>query len=187
MNIVFCHGVMSPDQDWKEKTYNSTKGWKDWLQFVVEAEHDVLMQIPRFPHAHAGLMKYHEWEKIMDFQDINSDTVLIGHSAGGGFILKYLCRHPNLKVRQVILVAPWIDTEKFQPFGFYESLKLDNKMISQTEKGMDILISDDDMSYIKNSFDIITKNIPDIRVHKFSGRGHFVSSELPEIMSIIKF
>ncbi len=185
MNIICCHGVIGPDEDWK--AYDMTFGWKNWLQFVVELEHDVIMQTPKFPHAHALLMKYDEWEKIMDKQDINKDTVLIGHSAGGGFVLKYLSTHPEIKVRQVILVAPWIDTENFQPFGFYKGLKLNNNIVSQTEFGIDLMISDDDMPHIKSSFEKTTSALPKIRVHKFSGRGHFTDSELPEIMPIIKF
>ena len=58
MNVVFCHGVMPPDQDWNKKTYWENKGWKEWLQFWFEDKHDIVMQIPKFPHAHALLMKY---------------------------------------------------------------------------------------------------------------------------------
>lgn len=187
MNLVFCHGVMGPDEDWNHRTYHQSKGWKHWLQFSTEFEHDVVMQIPEFPHAHALLMKYDDWEKIMQYQDINDDTVLIGHSAGGGFVLKYMARHPDLKVRQIVLVAPWVDAEDFQPNGFYKDFKLDNSIVAQAKNGIDLLISDDDMPHIKSSFDKIIKNMSDIRVHQFTGRGHFVAPELPEIMSIIKF
>ena len=154
---------------------------------MVELEHDVIMQRPYFPHAHQLLMKYDEWEKIMDKQDITDDTVLIGHSAGGGFVLKYLSKHPELNVRQVVLVAPWVDAEDFSPSGFYRDMNLSNDLIAQTKFGMDIMISDDDAPYILSSFDKITKNIQNIRVHKFSNYGHFVVPELPEILPIIKF
>ncbi len=30
------------------------------------------------------------------------------------------------------------------------------------------------------------KNIPDIRIHSFDGRGHFICNELPDILPIIK-
>lgn len=187
MNIVFCHGVMGSKYDWNTRTYDAGSWWADWLQFMVELEHDVIMQRPYFPHAHQLLMKYEEWEKIMDFQDINPETVLIGHSAGGGFVLKYLSQHPELKVKQVVLVAPWVDTESSCPSGFYNGLKLSNDLVAQTQNGIDIMISDDDMPHILSSFDNITQHIPDIRIHKFSGRGHFNGEELPEIMPIIKW
>ena len=187
MNIVFCHGVMDPESDWASRTYNPSKGWKYWLQFTSEFEHDVLMQMPEFPHAHALLMKYDEWEKIMDRQDINPDTVLIGHSAGGGFVLKYISKHPELKIKQAVLVAPWLDVEDFQPFGFYRDMHLDNRMIAQTRNGIDVMISDDDDSYIKASCEKIESNMPDVNMHRFSGYGHFVRPELPEILPIIKF
>ena len=187
MNIIFCHGVMGPEDDWKNRAFNEIKSWKDWLQFYTEFEHDVLMQMPRFPHAHVALMKYSEWEKIMDAQDINEDTVLIGHSAGGGFVLKYFSQHPNLNVRQIVLVAPWCDAENYQPFGFYKDIDFKSNIISRTKYGVDLLVSDDDAPYILSSVDKIIKNLPDIRVHEFSGYGHFVRPKLPEIMPIIKF
>lgn len=187
MNIVFCHGVLDLDEDWNTRQYNPNKRWEDWLQFMVEFDHDVIMQMPKFPHAHELLMKYDEWEKIMDKQDINHDTVLIGHSAGGGFILKYMALHPELHVRQIVLVAPWLDAENAQPFGFYKDFELNNSILAQTEKGIDLMISDDDDPLIINSCNKITKNISGIRVHKFSGYGHFIRPELPEIISIIQF
>ena len=185
MNMVFCHGVMGPESDWNARPYNPVKGWKDWLQFYAEFEHDVVMQRPYFPHAHVLLMKYEEWEKIMDRQEIGPDTVLVGHSAGGGFLLKYLSRHPKLRVKQLVLVAPWLDAEGFQPNGFYKDIKLGDNIVAQAAKGIDLLISDDDAPYIKSSFDKIIENMPNIHVHKFSNRGHFVEPELPEIMQII--
>lgn len=187
MNIVFCHGVMGPDENWNDRQYYENKGWKDWLQFQIEKDHDVVMQIPHFPHAHALLMKYDEWEKIMDFQDINENTILIGHSAGGGFVLKYLAKHPDLRVRQIVLVAPWVDAEDFQPYGFYNNFNLDNNIINQAQFGCDLMISDDDYPHILSSFDKIMAKMPDIRVHKFSRRGHFLDNTLPDILQIIKF
>ena len=85
------------------------------------------------------------------------------------------------------MVAPYIDVENFQPFGFYNDLNLNNNIVAQAKYGADLIFSDDDMPYILASIDKITKNIPAIRVHKFSGRGHFTGTELPEIMSIIKW
>lgn len=178
---------MGPRFDWDKRTYDDSPWWADWLQFYTELEHDVIMQKPYFPHAHVLLMKYDEWEQIMERQEINENTILIGHSAGGGFVLKYLSWHPELRVRQVVLVAPWVDAENFQPFGFYKGLNLNNAIVSQAEQGIDLMISDDDMPHIIASFEQITKNIPDIRVHKFSGRGHFTGAELPEIMPIIRW
>ena len=185
MNIVFCHGVMGPDAEWH--AYDTTFGWKNWLQFHSELEHDVIMQSPKFPHAHVLLMKYDEWETIMNRQEITPDTVLIGHSAGGGFILKYLVKHPDLRVRQVVLVAPWLDAEDVQPFGFYHDMNLNNDIVARATNGIDLMISDDDMPHILSSFDKITVATPNIRVHRFTGRGHFIDSELPEIMPIIRW
>ena len=186
MNMIFCDGVMPPEMNWETREYYHGN-WKHWLQFRVEKDHDIIMQIPKFPHAHALLMRYDEWEKVMDFQDINPNTIIVAHSAGGGFVLKYLAAHPNIKVKQVVLVAPWVDTENEQPNGFYNGFDLNNNIIKQTSHGIDIMISNDDMPEIMSSFAKIEQNMPDIRIHKFTGRGHFLTSELPEILNIIKY
>lgn len=186
MNIIFCAGVMPPEMDWETREYYPGN-FEHWLQFRIEKDHDIITQIPKFPHAHVALMKYEEWEKIMDFQDINADTVLIGHSAGGGFVLKYLAKHPELKIRQSILVAPWIDTLNEQPFGFYKDFDLNDDIVNQTKYGIDMLVSNDDMNDIKLSTDKIEQNIPNIRVHKFENRGHFIFPEFPELLDIIKY
>ncbi len=186
MNMIFCDGVMPPEMDWETREYYAGN-WKHWLQFRVEKDHDIIMQIPKFPHAHALLMKYDEWEKIMDFQDINANTTIIAHSAGGGFVLKYLARHPELHIKQVILVAPWVDPNNFQPNGFYANFDLSNDIIKQTSNGIDIMISDDDMPDIMASFEKTKQNMPDIRIHQFKGRGHFLTPEFPEILEIIKY
>ncbi len=186
MNIIFCHGVMDPEQDWNHQEYNPPKNWKYWLQFMTESQHDILMQMPQFPHAHAVLMKYDEWEPIMNRQDINENTVLIGHSAGGGFVLKYFANHPELKVKQLVLVAPWCDAENWQPNGFYKNIDFDSNIIKRTKNGIDILVSDDD-AYILSSVEKIKHELPDVRIHNFSGRGHFICSELPEVLQVIKF
>ena len=186
MNAVFCHGVLPPDSDWNKNTYNPIKGWKEWLQFILEQEHDIVMQIPRFPHAHTFMMKYSEWEEIMDSQKINYNTIFIGHSAGAGFILKYMALHPELIIKQILLVAPWIDTGDINPFGFYKDFDMKN-IINQTVNGIDLLVSDNDIPEMIKSYDKIIADISSIRTHIFLGYGHFVLPELPEIIPFIKF
>lgn len=186
MNMIFCDGVMPPELDWETREYYPGN-WKHWLQFRVEKDHDVIMQIPKFPHAHALLMKYDEWEKIMDFQDINPDTAIVAHSAGGGFVLKYLAKHPKLHVRQVVLVAPWLDAEGVQPFGFYQDFDLNDNIVNQSTHGIDLMTSDNDMPTILKSFDKIKALMPSIKIHEYQNRGHFICPELPDILEIIKF
>ena len=104
-----------------------------------------------------------------------------------GFVMKYFANHPNLRVKQIILVAPWCDAENWQPNGFYKDIDFNSNVMSRTKNGIDILVSDDDDSYILSSVEKIKQNLPDVRVHNFSGRGHFICPELPEVLQIIKF
>ncbi len=186
MNIIFCAGVMPPEMDWKTREYYAGN-WEHWLQFRMEKDHDIIMQIPKFPHAHALLMQYDEWEQILNNFNINEDTILIGHSAGAGFVLKYIATHPQLKIHQAILVAPWIDIENEQPNGFYTNLELNKDILKQTKFGIDMIISSDDMPYILSSANKIKTDIPQIKIHEFENRGHFLTPEFPEILNIIEY
>ncbi|MDR2933665.1 MAG: alpha/beta hydrolase [Rickettsiales bacterium] len=184
MNIIFCHGV----RDVKEMTYYPNKRWKYWLQYAVEAEHDVIMQMPQFPHACIYDMKYDEWVNIMDTYKIDENTTLIGHSAGGGFILKYLSLNPQIHTKQIILVSPWMDTTHFTPHKFYEGFEIDTKLADRTINGIDLIVSDNDpIPEISGSTKKISEEIDKIRIHNLPNRGHIIDEELPEIMQIIKF
>ena len=182
--MIFCQGS-GYNRDF---IYNPNKKWKDWLQFTLDAEKDVVMQILQFPHANIFDMKYEEWAKIMDYQQIGVDTVLIGHSAGGGFILKYMAKNPGLKVRQIILVSPWIDTSGVNSHNFYKDFVMDDSIFERAKYGIDLMISDNDPTpEIGDGNKKIINEISKIRVHFFPNKGHFVLDKLPEILPIIKF
>lgn len=210
MNIVICHGAQKPEnvdkifdqvintnkrfdfsalaQQFKNsKEFEPMNDWKTWFLNKVKNKYNIDIDVPMFPCANFFLMKYPEWEKTMPYQKINNETVLVGHSAGAGFVLKYMAKHQDINVRQIVLVAPWIDVEGFQPNKFYEDLNIGNNMVKRTKYGIDILISSDDSKFIQNSVNTIKESMSDVRIHEFIDRGHFTGPDLPEIMNIINF
>src|SRR3989344_9405571 len=88
MNVIIIHGCPSNNEkaiDPEKRTYD--KHWIPWIKkelekrgFSVSAP---LMPTPWEPH-------YSEWKKEFDKLNINKDSILIGHSCGGGFLVRYL-------------------------------------------------------------------------------------------------
>lgn len=110
----------------------------------------------------------------------------------GGFLIRYLSEHKNIRSRKVILVAPWLDTEKYlntlTPGTDFFDFKIDPELSQRTH--IDIIYSTDDEKEILQSVEEIKKNIPDIQEYVFSGKGHFTepdmgTKEFPELVKII--
>ncbi|HLC82403.1 MAG TPA: alpha/beta fold hydrolase [Bacteroidia bacterium] len=49
--------------------------------------------------------KYAEWKKTFEEYPVTTNTLLVGHSCGGAFLVRYLLKE-NKKVKKLILVAP---------------------------------------------------------------------------------
>lgn len=54
---------------------------------------------------------YDDWKKVFEKNEINSDTILIGHSSGGGFLVRWL-GEAKIKIKKLILVALAIMNEE---------------------------------------------------------------------------
>lgn len=121
------------------------------------------------------------WQSIVkevERFEITADTLLVGHSLGGGFWVRYLSENPELKVGKVILVAPWIDVEKDDPQNLFD-FKIDPKLASRT-KGLVIFNSTDDGQEIQSSVKELRKKLTDLKYREFQNLGHFTHSNLPD-------
>jgi predicted alpha/beta hydrolase family esterase len=164
----------------------SNRAWLPWLQTQLIAR-GILTQTPEFPAPWAPL--YEIWAKELERYDLGENTILIGHSAGGGFLLKWLRRHPKVKLQTVILVAPWLDPDKdFQKRGapdFVAPEDLDPKITGRAQKFV-VFESDNDIETIQKSAKILRAKIPNLDVREFHGYDHFNKiDEFPELLDEI--
>jgi len=60
--------------------------WFPWLQRQLLLK-GVLAQTPEIPDAYEP--NYEKWKSMFERFDINEDTLLIGHSCGGGFLVRW--------------------------------------------------------------------------------------------------
>lgn len=181
-NAIIVHGVSESREEFLEQKYPDINGWKEWLQF--ELNHiDMLTQMPKMPKSYVGGMKYDEWEHTFKQFEITPETVLIGHSAGGGFLLKYLSTHQGIHFKQLVLVAPWIDPDGYA--GDFFKFELDPTLQNRLNR-FDLVYSTDDDDYILESVKRILNVYKNINIHKSDNDGHFDGDKYQEILEVIE-
>jgi predicted alpha/beta hydrolase family esterase len=184
--VILVHGCCDKHEFFSEDYPTMTNShWFLWLkeQFL---ESKVNVQIPEMPDPYDP--KYKDWKKIIDGLSINSKTILVGHSCGGGFLLRWLGEN-NAIISKLILVAPWLGLEggrsKFLTFD------IDPNIQNRIGEMHVFYSSDDDTEGVKESVNTILRIFPKVKRHFFKDKGHFTyndmqkTSEFPELRDII--
>lgn len=167
--------------------YIKNKEWRDWIIWALEDTHDLIC--PLMPNKQsADYVAWKIWfERHLEF--ITDDNpILIGHSLGGGFILKYLSENNFPKtISQLHLVAPYAENnglllEKLDTFSF-DITKI-NKIKNFCSE-IHLWHSKDDTSVPFSHSELIKEHIPEANFHIFTDRGHFRQPAFPEILEVI--
>ena len=183
---IIVHGMMSKEKyfDVTMEDSSSNSNWLPWLQHQLCAR-DILAQTPEMPRPFAP--DYNAWKNEFEMLMPDENTLLVGHSCGGGFLIRWLSENPQKTVEKVVLVAPWLDIEKdYVPmFGF--SLQPD--IAGQSKKGIDVLYSTDDGPVLQSTLEYLRQTVKDLRYHEFINYGHFrlkemKTREFPELLQI---
>ncbi len=159
----------------------SNNQWLPWLQKELGMK-GWSAQTPEMPDAYEP--NYEKWKSVFEQFRLDEDTVLVGHSCGGGFLARYLSEH-SVQVGKVVLIAPWIDPagELGEGNDFFK-FSLDTDLASKT-KGVTMFYSTDDDAVILQSVDAL-KKIEGIELREFSDKGHFCIDdgvrEFPELL-----
>ncbi|MCW1908325.1 MAG: alpha/beta hydrolase [Candidatus Saccharibacteria bacterium] len=185
------NAVVVPGRPDKEEYYdpnipaNSDNHWYAWLakQLQIKDVHAVVAE-PPFPFR----PRYDEWKKEFERYDITPETILVGHSCGGGFLVRWLSENKDKKVGKVVLVAPWFnpDNNPVSDTADFFEFEIDPNFTTRTT-GVTIFNSDDDEPSIQESVKIIRNAVPGVKYQEFHNRGHFClenmgSSAFPELL-----
>lgn len=182
---IILHGM--PD---KKEYYDpegdapSNRHWIPWLQGKL-SQKDILTQTPEMPKPYYPI--YQDWKKVFEQFDIDENTLLVGHSCGAGFLIRYLSEN-NIKVGKLVLVAPWVNPTDYLDNDFFE-FKYDSQLTLRT-KGIHLIESTDDDEEVVKSIEMIKEKIKDLDITTFSDKGHFTFNDLgtrefPELLDII--
>jgi predicted alpha/beta hydrolase family esterase len=176
-NAIIIHGMPGKDEYYSpDYPAASNFQWLPWLQKQLLIK-DVFAVTPEMPLAF--MPEYNAWKREFERHDITSETILVGHSCGAGFLVRWLSEHKDVKVGSVFLVAPWIDPDKALATGMFD-FEIDPEFVSRTA-GTTIYVSDNDDSDIHTSVKLITKLASTVHVREFAGRGHFLIDRFPEL------
>ena len=184
-NAILLHG--KPDKEGYYSTDEpsmSNSHWFPWLQKQL-LRNDIKADTPEVLNAYDP--KWETWVSEVERFEIGPETLLVGHSCGGGFWLKYLSEHKELRVGKVVLVAPWTDPDGDETSGFFDGFTIDPKLIERTD-GLVIFHSDNDMGNVQKSVAHIREVIPDATYREFHKYGHFCyedmnTQEFPELLT----
>lgn len=163
----------------------SNSHWLPWLQKKLIVN-NILAQTPEMPVPY--LPNYAEWKKVFEQFRINEETILVGHSCGAGFLVRWLSEN-NIKVDKVALVAPWINPEKDESGkDMFDDLVIDENLIVKA-KDFIVYSSDDDADYIVNSVKILKEKIRNLKIEELHNHGHFCLGDMGtrEFFKLLKF
>jgi len=185
-NAIILHGTCDKEEYYSQE-YPSASNfhWLPWLQKQLLIK-DIEAVTPEMPHGY--MPDYTVWKREFERFDILPETILVGHSCGGGFLVRWLSENKDKQVGKVVLVAPWLDPNKTKgkENDFFD-FEMDTEIVSRTQS-MTIFTSDDDMEAIHTSVNKIMDTIAGIKLVKFEGMGHFCLGDLggeafPELLA----
>jgi predicted alpha/beta hydrolase family esterase len=184
-NAIILHGGPSREEYYDPlATSMSNAHWVPWLQGQL-LKHDVAAATPEVPRSFER--DWPVWQREVERFDIGPDTILVGHSTGAGFFIKYLSIHPKLKVGHVVLVAPWLDPLHELSTPFFTDFEIDPGLAHRS-KGLAVFESDNDQADIKQTVKILRDKLKGAKFTTFHNYGHFCygdmhTTEFPELLA----
>ena len=175
-NAIILHGRPTRAEYYSKAAASmSNSHWLPWLQNQLLTR-DIFAVTPEIPLSYEPV--WERWTREVERYDITPDTMLVGHSCGGGFWVRYLSEHPELTVGKVVLVAPWIDVEQDDSNGFFD-FTLDPGLVART-RNLAIFHSIDDAPEIQTSVKKLRDALPGVTYKEFTGLRHFTTEKLPD-------
>ena len=161
----------------------SNDHWIAWIQRQLLLK-GIEAQTPEMPGFY--MPNYEAWKEMLERFDLNENTMLIGHSCGGGFIVRYLSEN-NVKVGKVVLVAPWLDPEHHLTDKNFFKFEIEEDLASKTA-GLVVMYSTDDYPDVLKSVEMLRSKIKNAKFQEFTGKKHFTlgsmkTDQFPELLA----
>ena len=171
---IILHGMPTKEEYFNsESESQSNKHWLPWIQRQLILN-GVLAQTLELPEPYEP--DYEKWSSVFEQFFVNENTIIVGHSCGGGFLVRWLSEN-KIKTGRVALVAPWINSasSRLKP-GFFD-FQIDETMAERTD-GVCLFISSDDEKEMQDTAESLKENIKNLRVQEFSDKGHFTYGDM---------
>lgn len=173
-NAIILHGTCSRKEYYSDEFPSlSNSHWLPWLQKQLLMR-DIAAATPEVPNAFKP--DYEVWGREAERFDIGPETVLVGHSTGGGFWVRWLSEHPDIRVGKVVLVAPWLDPNNIKKSTFFD-FEIDPNLVKRTA-GLTIFASDNDHLGIRWSVETLRQKLKGHKYREFHNYGHFCYEDM---------
>jgi uncharacterized protein len=174
--VLFIQGAGEGAYEEDEKLATS-------LQEALGAEYQV--SYPKMPNEESPEDRAWMAQISKELASLEGEIILVGHSAGGGVLLKYLLKENIAKpIAGIFLIAiPYWgpEDEEDEEYTLYEGFA------SQLPKGVPIFLyhSRDDEWVPFAHLAIYAEKIPQATIREFEGRGHQFNNDLSEVAADI--
>lgn len=184
-NAILVHGWVTLDEfSNPNRPTPSNSHWLPWLskQLMLRDIHTVAVEMPK-----ADLPVYEDWKCEFVRYDVTPETILVGHSCGAGFLVRYLSENPESTAGTLVLVAPSLglswDDRSFFDFKFSDT-------IADRVDKIVVIYAEDDRQYIQEAVKIYSQKLPTTKLVKLKTGGHLTykemgKAEFPELLDAI--
>lgn len=183
---IILHGAPSKEEYYDANCPSaSNHHWIPWLQKQLLVR-NIVAHTPEVPYSFDP--QYDVWVREFERYEINEETMLVGHSCGGGFLTRWLSENKDRKVNRVILVAPWLDPTRYRTSAFF-NFEIDPNLAERTN-GFAIFNSTNDAGDIQDSAFHIRDTVKNCYFRDFENAGHFCLENLgteafPELLDML--
>jgi predicted alpha/beta hydrolase family esterase len=182
---IIVHGMPSKEEYLQSGGNSASHHWFPWLKKELTLA-GIVTYTPEMPEPYAP--DYEKWKSVLEQFSIDENTILVGHSCGGGFLVRWLSEN-KISVGKVVLVAPWIDpNHSFAP-KMFTNWEIDANLGARVQE-ISLFISLDDDQEELDTAEILKKFVPGLVVKQFSDKGHFTMRDMqtekfPELRDFI--
>lgn len=185
------NAILVPGRPDREEYYdpsfptNSNNHWFPWLSKQLQVN-DVFAVAIEPPQPWSP--RYSVWKREFEKFPATPETVLVGHSCGGGFLVRWLSENRAVRVGRVVLVAPWTnpsndpvaDTADFFDFDM-------DPRLSDRTAGVTVFESDNDFVSVQDSVALLKSTLLNVQYRLFPRYGHFTlngmgTEQFPELV-----
>ena len=143
--------------------------------------------LPEMPNKYNA--KYREWEMWFDkiAPLLRKETILVGHSLGGIFWIKYLATHDvSISVLKTILISAPFDTSDVGTLADFELEDINVERARLNIGELHIFHSEDDMVVPYAHSQKYVEMFGSVCLHTLTNRGHFNREDFPELVQEIQ-
>jgi predicted alpha/beta hydrolase family esterase len=195
-NAILVHGYCDEEKYLRtDRPAMSESNWLPWLKTEL-CKRGILTANPEFPEPWQP--DYKSWLREFERFPVDENTILVGHSYGGGFLARWLSE-TDKKVAKIVLVAPYMGTnlatqlppEVLAKYDFFKFNLRENP--TEITKSLTIFKSTNDNPALNDGIDnILMKSWGYLaKLVTLENRGHFTTDqkwtkfEFPELLEEI--